>query len=333
MDTFRDRLTRTTSGRVWHLVTRPSLLLAVCCAATLVLLLRANDADFITFATAVRRALDGQPIYAPFQLEGPYELGQAAGGGGFVYPPSAVPLMFALTAAGGFIFRLTGLLAMVAVAFRILRRHLSPLRAAVIYMGLLATPFMRDSLKAGQADPFIAAGLGLIWLYPRGAAYFALLGGAMKIFPLAALVWVVRNRAEVMRPVAMLGALVLTTTVWLGAESWSQYLTTFLNGRPGCYPHGLPSFACVLPVGGSIVGYVIAGSLVLAAWRAKDDRTAFFVMTLGMIVPAPDLYPRYLLIPLMGAVPFLERYLDRKSGLVQEASAPEPLTDVSRAPG
>lgn len=313
------------AGPVWRGATRPPLMLLGCVAATVFLLLRANDADFTTFATAVRRALDGQAIYAPFQLEGPYELGQAAGGGGFVYPPSAVPLLLVLTAAGGFVFRLAGLLAMVAVAFRILRPHLTPFRAAFLYIALLATPFMRDSLKAGQADPFIAAGLGLIWLYPRGTAYFALIGGAFKIFPLAALVWAIRKRAEFARPIAVLVLLVTAATTWLGLESWSQYLTTFLNGRPGCYPHGLPSFACVLPIGGSLAGYAIAAVLVLGAWRAGDDRRAFFLIALAMIVPAPDLYPRYLLIPLMGAVPLFERYLNVRNLNARAASSREPL--------
>jgi len=65
-------------------------------AASIAVLLRIpilNFDDFESYSAGLQRAISGESLYSPVQLSGPYGLAEAAGGAGFVYPPSAAVLL------------------------------------------------------------------------------------------------------------------------------------------------------------------------------------------------------------------------------------------------
>lgn len=271
--------------------------------------LGASYADFMSYLEAVRRVSETGTPYAPFQLAGHYPLDTAAGGRGFVYPPTSLWLFipFAWDKVGGLYFNVVGALAVAVVVVAIIERTGRLGWSLVPILALLALP-VYSSLAVGQVTSWVAAGLGLMWLAPRQSGWFAVLGGLVKVFPAAGLVWTARHRGKVFGPLAAAGAIaVLTAVVW--PSTWPDFLVAWSNGTPSCMPWSLPSFACTLGV--RELGYVVAAMLLLAVLVIENDEVAFAVLGVALIVPAPDLYPNYLLIPIVAAVPLLTHYLRR----------------------
>jgi hypothetical protein len=111
--------------------------------------------------------------------------------------------------------------------------------------------------------------------------------------------------------VLVAAVLVAITTIWLGVGIWADFWTAWRNGEPACQVMSAATFRCAFgPVGGA-VGYALTGLLLFGAYRVRRDDAAFALMSLAMVVPAPDLWPHYLLLPLVGFLPFGIRTIRR----------------------
>lgn len=214
----------------------------------------------------------------------------------------ASPIAFELAAVGS--------LWLVSIAILSRQVRMTPLLASTILLICAVNPATLDALAVGQVTPFIAAGVGAMWLWPRYAAWVWVLGGLVKVFPAVGLVWTIRMGGSVGRPIAVGLVLVVVSAVWVGGSSWPDFVTALRNGRP-TRDSGLPSLACSF-AGGSVLAYLIAAALLVMVLRARRDEVAFFLLAVAMVIPAPDLFPNYLLVPAIGALPLIGRlYVSR----------------------
>lgn len=244
-------------------------------------------ADAVTYAVAAERWLAGGSPYTPMQMR-PYELHTIAFGLGYIYPPPSLPFMVPLTLGGGGVLRawaFGGGLAMGIVAALIMRER--GRRIALFVFGI--TMLLPMDVASGQASPWVAAGIGLAYLYPRWGSVVAASAGALKIYPLLAVRWWPALLVPVGLGIATIGL-------------WPDWLAAWSNGRPGCPDGALPSLTCV--TGSAWPGYLLAAVFLLGAWRAPRP-IGFFLLTVAMILPAPDLFGGYLLVPYLGLLAVL----------------------------
>ena len=268
--------------------------------------------DYLTYVAGATRYLDGQPLYPAWQLEGPFPLGFAAYGRGFVYPPpavlAAVPFAALGEPAGFALFSLLAASLLGWVAYAIGRREGCSRRASlVLAVVMLVSPPAIESIATGQANTFVAIGLGAAWLRPRQSGYLAVIGGLLKLFPAAGLAWTLRRRGSLAGPVMLGTSIMLLSLLLFGVDGWRAFALTMANG------HGSNTWGAVAPrlllelvIGpgaAAIACYAAAVALLVAAVRVRSDRLAFGIMALAMILPAPDWYVHYLLIPLVGVLP------------------------------
>ena len=263
--------------------------------------------DFNSYSAAVHRALDGEAVYTAVQLAGPYHLPEISQGRGFIYPPTAVllliPAAFGSTAAILFMLGSLGLLAFVTT--EIIRVEL-PAHAWIGWpvAGLLQlSPLAGDAIYVGQVTPLLAAGYGATWLWPRTSPYVAVASGAVKIYPVVLLAWAIRNRVSMNLPLALGGLLIVAATVWLGLGAWLHFWTALQNALPQCVPPSLGSLACAYGRTGEVLGLAAAIALALIALRIPWPAVAYLVLAIASVVGAPDLFPNYLLIVVVGALP------------------------------
>ena len=165
--------------------------------------------DWATYRAGVHRLFSGGSLYAPFQLAGPYPLRAAAGGFGFVYPPSSVPMVAPVALSGSIgravWFALGPALYLSGVA-AVLRRETGSLHALwIVPFALAAGPWFPQALASGNATLLLAGFLAWAWAVPRTAGAIAGLGLAIKLAMGAIVVWAWRERGW--RAVAI-GALV-----------------------------------------------------------------------------------------------------------------------------
>lgn len=266
-----------------------------------------NLGDFSSHAAAVQRALHGEPVYTAVQLAGPYHLPDISRGQGFIYPPTAILLLIpaALGSAWAVVLLVgsVGLLALVAT--EIVRSELPeyawigwPLTGL-----LLISPIAGDAITAGQVTPLLAAGYGIAWLRPRASGLVAVVGGAMKLYPLVLLAWAVRNRGSLWLPLGVGLLLVGVVTLWLGPGIWLDFWTAWQNALPQCAPPSLGSLACAFGRSGEIVGLGLAVTLSLLATRVAGRALAFLLLAIASVMAAPDLFPNYLLVVVIGGLP------------------------------
>lgn len=281
--------------------------LGLAVVAILLKLPQMNLGDFSAHASAVQRALHGDPVYTAIQLAGPYHLPDISRGRGFVYPPTAVLLL--LPAALGSVWAvvlLVGSLGLMALVMtEIVRREL-PRYAWVgwpVAGLLLISPIAGDAITAGQVTPLLAAGYGATWLWPRVSGWVAVAGGALKLYPLVLLAWAVRNRAGLRWPIAFGILLVVAATLWLGMATWQHFWTAWQNALPQCTPPSLGSAACAFGRPGQLVALGAAVTLALLAARFAGAAVAFLMVAVASVLAAPDLFPNYLLIVAVGALP------------------------------
>ena len=266
-----------------------------------------NLGDFSSHASAVQRALHGEPVYTAVQLAGPYHLPDISRGRGFVYPPTAVLLLLpaALGSAWAVVLLLGSLGLMALVMTEIVRRELpgsSWIGWPVVGL-LLVSPIAGDAITAGQVTPLLAAGYGATWLWPRISGWVAITGGALKLYPLVLLAWAVRHRASLRWPLAVGILLAAAATVWLGAGIWQHFWTAWQNALPQCTPPSLGSAACAFGRPGELVALGAALALTLLATRFGGPALAFLMLAVASVLAAPDLFPNYLLIVAVGALP------------------------------
>ena len=274
-------------------------------------------ADAISYAAAGQHLLKSEPLYASFQLAGPYELGSATFGRGFVYPPTAALLFVPLAPLGSAALAVVFGIAWAAfglLAFRLARRSGLESRASAL-LALVVT-FSGPAISgasSGNLNLIVADGLLASWLWPGSAGTLAVLGGAIKFFPAAGLIWAVRKRRTLRWPLALGVVLVIATTVIIGMSGWNDFVTSFAYGRSSSgYFVISPSRLLGLffePGIGQLVGYSLAAVALAGAWRLKDESAAFALLGWAMILPAPDWYSHYLLVPLAAMLPWVVQKL------------------------
>lgn len=274
-----------------------------------------NLGDFASYSAAVHRAIDGEAIYTAVQLSGPYHLPDISAGRGFVYPPTAILLLIpaALGSTAAILFMLGSLGLLAFVTTEIIKAELRPYAwiGWPIASLLLISPLAGDAIYVGQVTPLLAAGYGAAWLWPRISGLVAVAGGAVKIYPLVLLLWAIRNRVSVRLPLVLGALLVVAAAVWLGPEVWLHFWTAWQNAAPQCVPPSLGSLTCAFGQTGELLGLGAAFALSLLAVRAAGPPMAFFLLAIASVIGAPDLFPNYLLIVAIGALPLACRLASR----------------------
>ena len=276
--------------------------------------------DFETYWTGARRLLDGLPLYPPSQLDQPFVLGDAAFGRGFVYPPTAALIatpLAALPMAQAFVvFTALSALALAGVTYAISRRSgASRTRAAVIAAVVIGSGPGLDALLTGNVNALAAAALGAMWLRPAGSGYLAVTGGLVKVYPIVGLAWSVRSRASVVRP-AIVGVVVVGMTLLIGGVGpWNDFRTTMANGLSTEYfPIQSPRSLLWAPlgvIGAGLVAAALTAVVVIGVVRIRDDRAAFALLGLAMILPAPEWHLHYFVVPAVAALPALSELIQR----------------------
>jgi len=289
-------------------------------------LIHPNLADVSSYRAGAVRALHFESPYTAMQLAGPYPLDSAAWGRGFVYPPP-VAFLFAplLIESSTFVWNTVNVAAFVLVALAIVRREwgpLGPVAGLVALAVILLQPGLQE-VKEGQMSPLIAAAVGMMWLQPRGAGYWAVAAGIFKVFPLAGLVWAGRRGGSVLKPIAVLAVVGLASLILMPGW-WRDWVASISNARAACPTIALLSFTCI---GIGWMGYLLAGLLCLGSFRLRRDDVAFATLTVGMVIGAPDIYWGYLLIPFIGLVP-IGLHVARSLTDALRSPKPHPRTAV-----
>jgi hypothetical protein len=265
-----------------------------------------NYDDFESYTSAVHRALAGEAIYTQAQLSGPYHLQELAAGNGFIYPPTAVPLLLpaGLGNLAGLVVLVLGLALLALIVQLIVRSALQRawLGHAVAAL-LLLSPAAGDAIYVAQVTPYIAAGYGATWLLPRAAGWVGVVGGLTKVFPAALLFWWYRERQMHFAPLILAAAVVVATTLWLGLGTWGDYIKAWSNALPQCTSPSLGSMWCMYGNSGRLVGVGLAAVLLIGSLAVPWRSVAFAGIALGSIVAAPDVFPNYLLIAFVGVLP------------------------------
>lgn len=214
--------------------------------------------DWLTYVRGSELIFSGQTPYAAFQLEGPYPLGTAANGNGFVYPPSAAVVIapflhpFELWAVLGILLFVGGL---VAVA----RYHDLSLLVPGTAM-LLSSKVLWAGTLSGAASPAMAGLLGIAYVGIPTAG----LAAAIKLFPAS---WVLLGWS---RWIAIGAAVPIVLSIALaGLGPWLEYPTVFRNAEPVCWQFsslvclGVPEWV-TFALG---AGLVALSMLVSRPWR------------------------------------------------------------------
>ena len=286
---------------------------------TLRVLPRIALGDFETYRAGALHVLTGEPLYAPFQLAGPYGLGDAAFGHGYVYPPSAAvlstPLALLPLVPSWLLFSLLSAGFLGAVVYQISRREgASATMSAAATAVVLASGPAVWSIGTGNVNTLVAAGLGMVWLAPRTAGYLAALGALIKIYPAMAIAWTLRGRGRKAGLVGFVGPAVVgaiglaLSAIVFGPGAWRDFATVMGNGKSASVFIPAPR-SVLMPIvgdlGAAIITIGLAAALLAAVIRIRDDRRAFALLSLALILPAPDWFAHYALIPMVGASPLV----------------------------
>lgn len=279
----------------------------------LALMLARSDwalADWRTYAAGAQRLLQGQSLYAPFQLSGPYELRAASGGNGFVYSPPAAVLFvpFSFGDAGAAAWLALNLGVFVGGLRAAIRRELGsigPWSATAVAALVLAQGGLLSGLFVGSVSPLIAGLFAFCWAGRTSPALAGVLG-VVKLLPAALSLWTARSEGVRALLVCVAVGVVLSalTLPVVGISSWAQFVTALENARPYCFA---PSIACTVgPVVGfgpaTVLGFIVAGGLGIVVVRARAHWLAYAALAGVLVAPAPDLPEHYLLVPLVAIV-------------------------------
>ncbi len=283
--------------------------------------------DAWSYLAAGQHVLTGAPIYAPFQMAGPYGLIDAAWGRGFVYPPTAALIFAPLGPFGlpGIIaFFTLAWLALGVLAARVARQTgLSDRAAVCVALLVFASGPAINAATSGNVNLLVADFLLGSWLWSGSSGYLAVIGGLIKVYPGAGLIWTLRRRRSVKGPIALgIGVTVLSLTL-LGIGTWHDFVLTVVNGRSASWWF-LPSPEQALGPGiGTVAGFGLSLLALVGVWRLRNDRLAFALLGWAMILPAPDWWSHYLVVPLATALPWVCARL-LQSGMARADAATLP---------
>lgn len=309
---------RTSASRVRPFIDRPGIALLVVTWVALIgdVIARLGTiwaGDFDTYWYTARQILVGGPIYPNWQLSGPYPLGDAAFGVGYVYPPTAAmlsaPLGLIPIAVSWSVCLVAVAFALGVVSYQIARKErFTPQASILVAAVVVLSPPSLESLLTGNVNVLIACAVGAAWLRPRLGGYMFVVLGLVKIYPILGLIWSIRARVPIRGPLVVGGSIVLVTLWILGPKPWLDYVSVIVNGQPTS-DFILPAPRAFL---GGMVGSTFAtvatlaltGLLLFFVHRDQHDRRALFLLSWALILPAPDWYLHYLIVPLVGSLPW-----------------------------
>lgn len=281
---------------------------------------RVWSADFSTYVSGTARFLAGEQIYPAFQLRGAFGLEEAAYGTGYVYPPTAIVLGIPFVILGeplGFVIYGVTTAGAIGIGAYLIGVHegLSA-RRALLLTGLvvLSGPSIL-ALSTGQANAWVAIGVMAMWLRPGWTGWISIVGALVKLFPIAGFAWAIRNRVTVL-PALVAGLVTIAISVVVfGPDVWFDFVATMRNSRPSHLWFPQPPRQWLDPVIGTsastAAAFALAAALLALSVRVRSSHAALFLVSLAMIIPAPDWHLHYLLIPFAGATPWLARVMAR----------------------
>lgn len=265
--------------------------------------------DGVTYLAAVERWLSGGPVYTASQ-HAPYLLTDASWGIGFVYPPTALPVVSVLGVVGVEAWRLLNMAALVTVALLIVRRErgrLSVTAGLATFAYLAINPFIWSAWANAQITPLLGALMAVGYVYPRIAGPAAAIGALVKIYPGAMLLWAFRERRLAGVRDSLLVGLALLVLSWpFVGHLWVDFLVAARNAYPSCNVGDPDSIRCMVgEPHGQLVAFALGGSLGLLSLAIRDRRVAFAVLMFGVMVTSPDLNWAYWILPSIGLLPAL----------------------------
>lgn len=281
--------------------------------------------DWRTYARAVERWLAGEPIYAPAQVFGPYELRDTLLTG-FTYPPAALPLFapFATGTAGLIAWIAINLGAFILGVVAVLRHELGrvgPLALGVALIAAAAFPPFGNAVVSGNLNLGIAGLLAWLWVLraDRLTAGFAGIGAVLKIFPGLLAAWPARHsgwRGFVIAAGTTL-AVILITLPFVGAPAWVDFGHALRNAQPECSVQSV-SIACGLdgvlgPAAARLVGAVVSLALVVVVLRVRSPFLAYAALAGALLAPVVDMHPHYWLFAWVVALVGVARIIGRRT--------------------
>jgi hypothetical protein len=300
--------------------------------------------DWKTYALASERMLQGESMFLPEQLAGPYYLPDGTVEG-YAYPPASAVLF--LPFAFGDIGLLAWVVANVALLLSgiaaIVQREFGSLRPIPLALSLLGLLFLVPLAGGTIWAPFphgvltgnvnvILAGF-LAWCWATGErrswiAYAAGIGAIVKVFPGALVLWAARRHGW--RPVVIsggvAGVVAVATFPLVGLDEWRNFFLALSNALPSCGDY--PSLTCMaeplVGQGAAKLIAMIAGAVLLAlAVLLRHEYLAFVLLTMGMLAPLVNGHQSYLLffyvLLVIGACRFAAARGRRPSALASTA--------------
>jgi Glycosyltransferase family 87 len=263
--------------------------------------------DGLTYLAALHRFEAGEPLYTALQ-RGQYVLTDASWGAGFVYPPTALPILAPIAWVGTDLWRVANWVVLLAATLAIVRHErggLSVLSVLVAATYLAYNPFVWSAWTNAQVTPLLIGVMVLGYLYPRLAGVAGTVGALVKVYPGVMWLWALRFggwRALATGVVTLIGLLAITWPVF--GSAWPGFFLAVSNGVPSC-DVGLPdSIRCVVGEGfGQMAAFVSGGLVVGLGLGLRSRQLGFACLCFGTMLSAPDLNSAYWLLPVIGIVP------------------------------
>lgn len=273
--------------------------------------------DLSFYWRAGQHILDGQPIYAPFQLAGPYP--PQGVDYEYLYPPFLAVVVAPLVAvigdyrAANWLWAGLGavILALAVVLMARRERLARGVDLALLVGAAFAYAPVVSELIIGNVHLLILGLLAGAWLaVARGTARGEVVAGAfvgvaalIKVFPGLVILWFLltgRFRAAAAAVVTM-AVLALATLPVIGLGPWLDYPTVLANlGPPTELTDVLAPTVWLSAVMPPLVARVLVTIIGIAtvAWvaRRRSDEAGFAVTVVVSLLIAPALYPHYLAI-------------------------------------
>ena len=281
--------------------------------------------DWRTYARAVDRWLAGEPIYAPTQVTGSYQLRDTLLTG-FTYPPAAVPLLapFAAGTAGLIAWISVNLGTFILGVVAVLRHELGgvgPLAIGIALIGAAVFPPFGNAVVSGNLNLGIAGLFAWLWVIraQRLTAGVAGIGAVLKLFPGLLAAWPMRHDGWRSLGIAAGSglAVVLATLPLVGVASWVDFGRALLNAQPECSPQSF-SIACGLdgaigPSAARLVGVVVSLALVVITLRVRSPFVAYAALAGALLAPVVDMHPHYWLFAWIVAFVGVARGMGRRA--------------------
>lgn len=257
--------------------------------------------DWLAYARAFERFIEGDPIYVAAQLVGPYHMTETLGIF-YSYPPSFVPLLapFAGYPVGASLWLVLNVGLFLTGLWAVARQELGPLALGGFGVALICLGAMiswGEGVAGGNVNVALAGTLAWAWVLGRGrvGAIAGVLAVA-KVVPGSLAFWARPSSLSRSLVAAAAAALLICalTLPLVGIDAWLDFLRALGNAEPACaYP--VPSLACAAaPTIGmnsaKLLGIAVGFALALGAVLVRDDYYSFCMVTFAWIAPTADMH-------------------------------------------